>query len=278
MALSFSVAFFAAYAHRIAAESGQMRSALAATQLVLAREERLAALGGLAAAAAHELGTPLATIQVTAREMERELSDHDGLAEDASLLVSQAKRCRDILSRLSRHGDSGDEVHDRLDAEALMKEAADPVLEEPAGPHIEIATTALDDTPLPVLRRRPEIVFALRNFIENAASFAAGEVEVAAVWDKDRLQIAVHDDGPGFSAEILARLGEPYVSSRPHATGIARRKAGLGLGFFIAKTLLEATGADVSFDNHPWKDDHSRKGARVVVNWALESVSAAAVS
>ena len=137
MALSLSVAFFAAYAHRIAVESAQMRSALAATQLVLAREERLAALGGLAAAAAHELGTPLATIQVTAKEMQRELTDTEDMREDAALLVSQAERCRDILGRLSKHGDAGDAVHDRLSVDALLREAAAPFLDLPGGPQIK---------------------------------------------------------------------------------------------------------------------------------------------
>ncbi len=276
VALSFSVAFFAAYAHRVAAESAQMRSALAATQLVLAREERLAALGGLAAAAAHELGTPLATIQVTAREMERDLADNEDLREDASLLVSQARRCRDILGRLSHHGDAGDAVHDRLDVDALIKEAAAPVLDEPDAAEIQFDLEPTDDAPPPVLRRRPEIIFGLRNFIENAGSFAASRVRIAAAWDKENLQITVHDDGPGFSPEILMRLGEPYVSGRA-SQGPLRRKSGMGLGFFIAKTLLEATGAEVSFDNWPWEDQPNRHGARVAVNWSLSDVSAAPI-
>ncbi len=141
-ALSFSIAFFAAYAHRIAAESAQMRSALAATQLLLAREERLTALGGLAAAAAHELGTPLATIQLTAKEMQRELKrshpDDEDLIDDAALLVSQAERCRDILGRLSKHGDAGDIMHDKLSVSALMREAAGPFVDQPGGPLIRI--------------------------------------------------------------------------------------------------------------------------------------------
>lgn len=275
-ALSFSVAFFAAYAHRIAAESAQMRSALAATQLVLAREERLAALGGLAAAAAHELGTPLATIQLTAKEMLRELKrarpDDDDMIDDAALLVSQAERCRDILGRLSQHGDAGDAMHDRLSVDALMREAAAPFLDQPAGPVIRIETKSAGGAPLPVLKRRPEIVFGLRNFIENACGYAAGQVLLSADWNGSRLSISVADDGPGFSPEILGRLGEPYVGERGGRTG-------LGLGFFIAKTLLEATGAAVLFENRAWEGaGMSGEGAWVGAAWTLDARTSALIA
>ena len=277
-ALSFSIAFFAAYAHRVAAESAKMRSALAATQLVLAREERLAALGGLAAAAAHELGTPLATIQVTAKEMQRELKGQEDMEEDAALLVAQAKRCRDILGRLSSHGEAGDLVHDRLGVRALLEEAAAPFIDAPGGSKIRIETESRDDAPAPVLRRRPEIIFGLRNFIENAVGFAADEVLLTAAWDRETLSVAVNDDGPGFSPEILMRLGEPYVSAkagrRPPANNPVRRKGGLGLGFFIAKTLLEATGADIRIENRQWAQTPSRRGASVTAMWPVAAVAA----
>ena len=277
-ALSFSTGFFAAYAHRIAAESAQMRSALAATQLVLAREERLAALGGLAAAAAHELGTPLATIQVTATEMARDLTDDEIMREDAELLVSQARRCRDILGRLSTHGEAGDAVHDRIDIDALLKEAAAPFIDGEEEGRFIFDATGVDGEAAPVLRRRPEIIFGLRNFIENASGFARAHVRIGAKWDKDRLEITVHDDGPGFPQEILLRLGEPYVSGRSGYGPRASRKGGLGLGFFIAKTLLEATGAAVSFDNLNWPDTPTKRGACVKINWALEDIFAEPIS
>ncbi len=273
-ALTLSVLFFAAYAHRIAAESAQMRSALAATQLVLAREERLAALGGLAAAAAHELGTPLATIQLTAKEMQHDLRGQDeDLASDAELLVSQAERCRDILGRLSQHGDAGDEIHDRISVDALMKEAAAPFFDHPGGPDIRIETNSLEGTNEPVLHRRPEIIFGLRNFVENAVGFAHNTIVMQAEWSAETLSITVRDDGPGFSAEVLTRLGEPYVSARsgPHLPD--GKKAGMGLGFFIAKTLLEGTGAQVSFENRKWGENSSEAGAVVKANWPLNVLS-----
>jgi len=273
-ALSFSVMFFAAYAHRIAAESAQMRSALAATQLVLEREQRLSALGGLAAAAAHELGTPLATIQLTAKEMQRELENDELLRDDAALLVEQVKRCREILGRLSRHGEAGDAIHDRVDVASLLKEAAAPFLEMGDNPEIRIETESGDGANEPMLRRRPEIIYGLRNFVENAVGFARTDVRIGAVWTAERLEISVDDDGVGFPLEVLARLGEPYVSSRMSgrrsdtARAASARTGGMGLGFFIAKSLLEGTGADVSWAN---REDG---GAHVGVAWPLSSITA----
>lgn len=268
VALGLSVAFFAAYARRIAAEAAQMKNALAATQMVLAREERLNALGGLAAAAAHELGTPLATIQVTASEMADELKGKGLLEEDAKLLVAQAKRCREILSRLSSRGEEGDAVLDRISLDALAREAAGPFLERPRGP--AVIFEMLGEGEPPVLKRRPEIIYGLRNIIENAAGFARSKILVTCQWTKDQIFISVHDDGPGFSADVLARLGEPYVSQRRQAREPG--KNGMGLGFFIAKTLLERSGARILFDNVAWDDPAGAPGAWVHVSWRKQDL------
>ena len=262
-ALSFSVVFFGSYAHRIAAESARMRSALAATQLVLSREERLSALGGLAAAAAHELGTPLSTIQLTAQEMADELkegvpTDHSLLRDDAQLLVTQALRCRDILGRLSRLDEPGDAGHDHIRLDALLKEAAAPFLAQTSRP--EIVFDVGYDTKLsapPTLLRKPEIIYGLRNFIENAVRYARSQVLITARWEEDEMSVTIRDDGPGFSQDIMARLGEPYINPNASTTrrfykNISLDPAGhqgMGLGFFIAKTLLEHTGATIEFDN-----------------------------
>lgn len=271
-ALVFSVIFFAAYAHRIAAESAEMRTALAASQLVLAREERLAALGGLAAAAAHELGTPLATIQVTAKEMADELAGQGLLEEDAKLLVAQAKRCREILSRLSSRGEEGDALHERIAVDQLAREAAEPFMASPGGP--AVIFEMIGEGAPPILKRRPELIFGLRNFIENAAGFARSKVLITATWTAQTVSIAVHDDGPGFSEEVLARLGEPYVSPRQRSA--SGGKGSLGLGFFIAKTLLERTGGKVMFDNAAWRGEPDKHGAWVSTTWPLKAVLAVA--
>jgi len=278
VALSFAVAFFAAYAHRIAQESAQMRSALAASQLVLAREERLAALGGLAAAAAHELGTPLATIQLTAKEMANDLKGQGLLEDDARLLVAQAQRCREILGRLSKGGAEADAMLDRIGLDLLLKEAAAPFLDARTGPAVIFEMKGVAGEEPPVLRRRPEIIYGLRNIIENAVAYGRSKVLVTADWTAADIEIEVHDDGRGFSPEILGRLGEPYLGGKGRARGGASRAGGLGLGFFIAKTLLERTGADIVFDNRPWLDhgpgDMAEAGAWVAVRWprlAVES-------
>ncbi len=289
-ALTLSVVFFTAYARRIAVESAQMKSALAATQLVLEREERLAALGGLAAAAAHELGTPLATIQVTAKEMQRDLADeNEHLVEDAALLVTQAQRCRDILSRLSNNSEQSDAVMDRISIEALLREAADPFLSEPMGPEIMFELAPLEGGVEAItIRRQSEVLYGLRNFIENAVEFASTKVLMSAHWDQHQLTVTIHDDGGGFSPEVLVRLGEPYVGVRQRANRarkVARKKKGMGLGFFISKTLLERTGARIHFDNRPWQegaefDEQSAEktkgpdGAWVSVTWPLLVIGA----
>lgn len=269
-ALTLSVGFFTAYARRIAAEQTQMKSALAATQLVLAREERLNALGGLAAAAAHELGTPLATIQLAAAEMAKELDGKGGVEEDAKLLVAQAKRCREILSRLSNRGEAGDALLDRIGVDALMREAAEPFVDRPRGP--SVIFELIGEGASPVIRRRSEILYGLRNFVENAAAYARSKVLMTAQWGAGSLIISVYDDGPGFPPEILARLGEPYLGARLR-TASGARKTGLGLGFFIAKTLIERSGGKIAFDNAPWPDGSGATGAYVSATWRLADVA-----
>ncbi len=225
------------YAWRVAAEEERLNLALAAAASVLAREQRLSALGGLAAAAAHELGTPLATIHLVAKEMARGLPADSPLHEDAQLLVSQSERCRAILTQLSSRSDDGDAMHARAPLLALIEEAAAP--HRDLGTEIVIAADAGDASPAPEVRRLPEILHGLGAIIENAVGFAKSRVDITARWTADEIDIAVRDDGPGFSPSVLPRIGEPYVTERDEGDS----GGGLGLGFFIAKTLLERSGA-----------------------------------
>jgi two-component system sensor histidine kinase RegB len=259
------LAFTAAYAWQASAEAARMELALAATQAVLAREQRLSALGGLAAAAAHELGTPLATIQVVAKEMARGLPPGTPFHEDVHLLVSQAERCREILRKLSRAPDTGDELHSRMSLSQLLDEACDPHRGDVL---ISAEVTCAPGAPILEVRRLPEVLHALSAFVENAADFAESSVEVTAHYDAERLMIEVRDDGPGFSPEVITRLGEPYVTTRSQAEGSRSHHYGMGLGFFIAKTLLERTGAQVEFRNA------RSGGALVVARWRRASVEA----
>lgn len=263
-ATTLGICFTAGYASRASAEAARMEQALHTAEQVLAREQQLSALGGLAAAAAHELGTPLATIQITAKEMLRELDPLDPLREDAELLVSQASRCRDILKTLGQRPDGGDEMHERMSLPQLLNEVAEPY--RGPGPLIETATWNEDGSEPPVLRRAPAVIHALASFVDNAVDFAQSKVRLTASYDSKRAVIEVRDDGPGFSADVLSKLGQPYISTRPSGEGSRGDHHGLGLGFFIAKTLLERSGAVVSFRND------KLGGAVVSASWSRKAL------
>ena len=267
IAVAAGVVFTAAYAWQAAAEAQRMELALAATQAVLAREQRLSALGGLAAAAAHELGTPLATIQVVTKEMARELQPGP-LLEDVELLISQAERCRAILRKLSQAPDTSDIHHARMGLSQLLDEIADPY----RGGVILIdgQVSCAPGAAILEVRRLPEVMHGLSAFVENATDFAESIVEMTAYYDVDRLLIEVRDDGPGFPAEVIGRLGQPYVTTRSHGEGSRSSHQGMGLGFFIAKTLLERTGAQVDFRNA------KRGGAVISARWRRDRIEAPA--
>lgn len=262
VALALGISLIAVYAWRVAAEARRMSDALVATQLTLAREQKLSALGGLAAAAAHELGTPLGTIAVVAKEMSRELGGQSQYSEDLALLTSQAKRCREILTRLTRgHNESEVTPYSRLPLSGLIEEAAEPY--RAFGVTIAI-TPAAQDGAEPLIRRRPELLQGLVNLVENATEFATRQVAIAVGWDARRVCVCVRDDGPGFERALIPILGEPYISSRPLEDGRTHTEIhheGMGLGIFIAKTLLEHTGATITFRNR------AQGGAEVEIVW-----------
>ncbi len=265
-ALMTGILFTAGYAWQAAAEGARMELALAATQSVLAREQRLSALGGLAAAAAHELGTPLATIQVVAKELLRNSPADDPVADDARLLMQQAERCRDILRSLSQRPDADDIVYARLGFAQLLDEISEPY--RMIGPAILTSVQGPPGEFVPDVHRVPEAIHALSSFVENGADFAATEVRVEGRFDAENIEVEIRDDGPGFSPDVLVKLGEPYVTSRPSGEGSRSHHQGMGLGFFIAKTLLERSGATVAFGN----DRHG--GAVIHVKWPRSRIEA----
>jgi two-component system sensor histidine kinase RegB len=263
------IAFASVYAHQAASEAARMELALNVTETVLAREQRLSALGALAAAAAHELGTPLATIAVVAKEMARETPEgpfHD----DAVLLMAQAQRCRDILKRLAETPETADAVHERMSLRQLVSEVVEPYANESAV-SVETEVSGAPGVEAPDVWRRPEVMHAMTSFVENAFDFARHRILVTARFDEGSVSLEVRDDGPGFSPEVMAKLGEPYVTSRPGAEGSRTGHIGMGLGFFIAKTLLERTGATVEFRNA------RRGGAIVTASWPRERIEATAM-
>ena len=260
--------FAAMFAWRISEETRQMSAALAATELVLAREQQLSALDGLAAAAAHELGTPLATIQLVAKELKRELPDEDSYQEDLELLGSQAARCREILAQLANRADAGDEMHSSFSVSVMLEQIAEPL--RGSGVSIDVKLRDPEDgSPEPVLPRNPGILFGLSNLLENAVDFAQDKVEIEAGWSNNRLRLAIRDDGPGISQDVIDRLGEPYVTTRPGYAGdiedLRDDHQGMGLGFFISNTLLERSGATVTLAQRPPPE----RGALAIVTWPL---------
>lgn len=260
-AVLVGLGFTSVYAWRVAAEEERLNIALAAAQAVLAREQTLSALGGLAAAAAHELGTPLATIHLVAKEMARDVPADDPRYEDLQLLVTQSERCRGILGQLSANREQGDVMLARAPIRAMLEEVISPH----EGLGTDIIIDAQGDGPLTV-RRMPEIVHSLAGIVENAVGFANSRVDIEARWDAERITITVRDDGPGFAPGVLNRLGEPYLTERDRE-GAA---GGLGLGFFISKTLLERTGAKLEMRNRR----PPNPGANVKVTWPRSAIEA----
>jgi len=265
-ALTSCIVFSAVYSWRVGQERREMSEALSAAEMVLAREQRLSALDGLAAAAAHELGTPLGTITLVTKELLRATPHDSPHYEDLELVRSQAQRCREILGRLSGRTQEQDEMFDRLPIGQMIEEVIDPYRQ--SGTRIEVDVHAAEGDEKaggePVMRRNPGIIYSLGNIVENAVDFAREKVEITAVWDRRKVQVIIRDDGPGFQHGIMSRLGEPYVTTRPE---IGRRggvpETGLGLGFFIAKTLLERSSARLSLRNA--RPPHS--GAVVEITW-----------
>jgi two-component system sensor histidine kinase RegB len=244
VAIVVAVGFIAAYTRRISTETQAMSQALLAAQMALAREQKLTDLGGVVAAAAHELGTPLATIKLVSSEMVSELAEGSDLREDAELIRDQADRCRDILRSMGHSGK--DDLHLRqAPLVAVVEEAADPHRDR--GKSILIDT---DDVGQPMVLRRPELVHGLRNLVQNAVDFSATTVWIDVHWDETTLTVRIVDDGTGYPPHLLGRIGDPFIRRRRTVPDRHRPEyEGMGLGLFIAKTLLERTGAELTFAN-----------------------------
>ena len=256
-AIASMMMFAAFYAYRVSSEAALLADALAATELVLEREKHLSQLDGLAAAAAHELGTPLATISVVAKEMLRDLREDDRFREDVLLLRSQSERCRDILRRLTSLSTESEEHMRRLPLSSLIEEVIAP--HRQFGIDVEIIEKS-DIAGEPVGNRNPAILYGLGNLVENAVDYAREKVTVTTEHTASRVTITIEDDGPGYAPDILAHIGEPYMTTRSREDESA---GGLGLGLFIAKTLLERSGASLKFGNR----DAGKAGARIRIEW-----------
>lgn len=277
LAIVIGVTFLTIYAGRVASEIRSMGRALLATQMALAREQKLTDLGGVVAAAAHELGTPLATIKLVSSELADELEDRPEQRDDALLIRREADRCAEILRSMGRAGK--DDLHLRAaPLSAVLREAGEPHLERGRGVRFDLAPATGASLREPSIGRRPEIIHGLRNLIQNAVDFARATVWVEARWSEDRLVLRIMDDGPGFPPHLLGRIGDPFLRRRPAEIASDRPEyEGMGLGLFIAKTLLERTGAEITFANgsDPFLAESERPercGAIVQVVWPLSRI------
>lgn len=282
LSIVIGILFLGLYSRRVATEMRSMSEALLATQMALAREQKLTDLAGVVAAAAHELGTPLATIKLVSAELIDELDGHPELQEDARLIRAQADRCRDILRDMGRVGK--DDRHMRqAPLSAVLREAAEPHLSR--GKQVEFAFAPVQDgaAEQPLVLRRPEIIHGLRNLVQNAVDFARARVWVEGEWTSRQIIVRITDDGEGFPPNLIGRIGDPFVRARRSDPEAASRPGyeGMGLGLFIAKTLLERSGADLSFANatdpfQALEDRPLRCGAVVEAVWDTSAIVAPA--
>jgi two-component system, sensor histidine kinase RegB len=261
LSIALAIGVTSLYSFQVTEEARKLADALAATELVLTREQHLTQLDGLAAAAAHELGTPLATIFLISRELEKTVKDAS-FAADLKTLREQTQRCRDILSKITQLSSTG-APFDRMKLSELIEEVVAPHRDFGVDIKVRIAVAVVTE---PVGSRNPAILYGVGNIVENAVDFARTTVEVNAWWNKDTIELVISDDGPGIPPDILKRIGEPYLSRRRSRD----EGGGLGLGVFIARTLLERTGAKVSFTNRTFPDH----GAVVQITWPRERFEA----
>jgi two-component system sensor histidine kinase RegB len=252
-----------------------MSDALLATQMALAREQKLTDLGGVVAAAAHELGTPLATIKLVSSELADDARGNPAMLEDIRLIGAQADRCRDILRSMGRAGKDDIHLH-RVPLEGVLRDAAEPHTERGKVVRFTIAPETDNPGRQPVILRRPEIIHGMRNLIQNAVDFSLTSVVVESSWSADEITVRIMDDGRGFPASIIGRIGDPFVRRRKADDDEAARPGyeGMGLGLFIAKTLLERSGASLTFLNGGTRamGGSEEGGAIITVTWDRNAI------
>ena len=261
VSIIIGLVFLSYFGIRFSGETKKRSEALDKLQQVMAKEYELDSLGGQAAAAAHSLGTPLATISVVAKELKKEIGDKSKHSKDLDLLISQAKRCSDILKKISKKEISDDQFINLIKVEDLLEEIIIS-FEETSDKKITLSED--DDKNKINIKRSPEIVYGLRNFIGNAIKFAAVEVIIKVISDNKTLVLLINDDGPGYAEDIVKFIGEPYLKSKSKKIS---SKAGLGLGIFLGKTLLERKKAQLTFSNN-----EGLKGASVKITWNIKDI------
>ena len=261
IAIIIGLTFLTYFGVRFGIESRKRTEALNKLELILAKEHELESIGLQAAAAAHSLGTPLSTITVIARELEKEIGNNPKYSKDIDLLLSETKRCSDILKDLSRDQLEEDSFLSDIKIEELLSAIVRSFTEISEK---KISLVVEQNKLNPQIERTLEITYGLRNFIGNAVKYSNSSVDVILESNNKITEVKVCDDGPGFSEDILNVLGEPYIRSK---NKIISSKSGLGLGTFIGKTLLERMKANVSFDKCP-----KINGAMVTIKWQTKDL------
>ena len=251
--------FLSYFGIKFSGETKKRSEALNKLQQVIAKEYELESLGGQAAAAAHSLGTPLATITVVAKELRKEIKEDSKYSKDLDLLISQTKRCGDILKQISQKQIIEDKFMNAIKLEDLLVEILKSFLETSEK---KITIKSNKDINKINISRTPEIIYGLRNFIGNAVKFSYEKVIVEIESNKENIIVTIQDDGPGFPEDVIGIIGEPYIKSRSRQLNI---KSGLGLGTFLGKTLLERQGANLTFYN-------SNSGAVVKIVWSVNKI------
>ena len=252
--------FLSYFGIRFSGETKKRSEALNKLQEVIAKEYVLESLGGQAAAAAHSLGTPLATISVVAKELKKEIGNNKEISKDVDLLISQTKRCSEILKQISKKQIEEDNFLSSIRIEDLLEEIVNS-FRETSSKHIDLLTD--EDQNKINIQRTPELIYGLRNFIGNAIKFSKSKVQINLKSNDKIIEIKIHDDGPGIPEDIINKIGEPYIKSKSKELS---SNSGLGLGTFLGKTLLERQGANLQF-----KRNNKLGGALVIINWSPNS-------
>ena len=243
VAIIVGLVFLCYFGIRFSGESKRRSEAISKLQQVIAKEYELESLGGQAAAAAHSLGTPLATISVVASELKKEIGKNSNYTKDIDLLISQTKRCGEILKKISKKQIKDDQFFKKIKLEDLLEEIINSFKETSSK---KIYLDSSNDENKLLISRSPEIIYGLRNFIGNAVKFSKTIVKIDLISNKKIIEINIQDDGPGFPDDIFGLIGEPYIKSK---SSQVEQNAGTGLGTFLGKTLLERCGAKLSFQN-----------------------------
>ena len=262
VALFVALIFLNYFALSFGKESRVRKEAINKIQEVISKEHELVSLGGQAAAAAHSLGTPLSTIKIISHELFDQLRNDKNFGKDVELLVSQVNRCNEILKKLTLNPNIEDDFIDKnLSLFDYIKEI---VISFKEISNKQFIIDSEQDSNSFELNKSIEIVYGLRNFIGNANKFSKKKIFITIKSDSETSELIIEDDGPGFSKEILNKIGEPYIKSLKSKDNT---KSGLGLGIFIGKTLLEKNNAKLLFRN-----SETRGGAEIKIEWSNKNL------